>query len=158
MLIWVISCWIRTLSTAVQGILMCGQQWSDFGTFVEIHNTVMCFLWWFSVVLDKFACWNSPLFGALTAVFTELWLKQFVCFHHSRLMTVVTVQVSQGMVGQVAARRAAGVILEMIKVWIWIILWINSPGISDLKPFTSTILSIDLFYTCINKLETKVSF
>lgn len=74
-------------------------------------------------------------------------------------MTVVTAQVSQGMVGQVAARRAAGVILEMIKVWIWIMLnKINTNGMSDLKPCTSTILSIDLFYICINKPETKVSF
>ena len=40
------------------------------------------------------------------------------------LYCVVVFKVSQGMVGQVSARRAAGVILEMIKVRFFYLLYI----------------------------------
>ena len=37
----------------------------------------------------------------------------------------VSVQVSQGMVGQGAARRAAGIILEMVKVFVWLCVYLH---------------------------------
>lgn len=50
-------------------------------------------------------------------MFFALYVNSSSSFHYDTKLTLccVCMQVSQGMVGQLSARRAAGVVLEMIK-------------------------------------------